>query len=92
LKVAPDVETKVMNPTGWEELKVRVPTVAVEDVPVTCGNEVEIDLAMLPSAITPFCMALKMSVKELGITCGLLEQSDSVSDPTGRTRYLPTGP
>jgi hypothetical protein len=65
----------VIKVVGCDDVKVSVPAVAVEDVPVTCGNEVEIDLAILLSALTPFWMTTRMSVNEEAITFVLREHT-----------------
>ena len=52
--MVPAEDIIVIKVVGWEELKLRDPVVAVLDVPVTCGKAVEIDLAIDPSAVTPF--------------------------------------
>lgn len=77
MKVVPDVETKVINPAGWDELKVSAPTVAVDEVPVTCGKAVETAFATLLKATTPFCKTENRSVIEFAITCDLKERSDT---------------
>ena len=79
----------VIKVVGCDELNVSAPAVAVEEVPVTCGNADAIDFAIEPSADTPFWREVKISVKELGITFSRSEPNDTVSAPGGRIHYLP---
>ena len=57
-----------MNPLAWDELKVTVPAVTVDEDAVVFGNTLPTAVARLLIPETPFCSAAKISLRPIAIT------------------------